>query len=418
MLSDQGYNQTFGQASADPYLARTLVKQGEVLPNYYAVAGSELANEVALVSGQGPTQDTLADCPNYTDIQPGTRGARGQVMGNGCVYPQSTKTLTGELTKAHHVWRAYLQTSRTASQICHAPAAGQATPTQPAPNDPYVDWRNPFLYFKSLTGPSACSGHDVTLGRLTSDLSSAKTTPTLSYIVPDVCHDGSDTPCATGAPAGMGPADDFLKYVVPLIEHSPAYKAGGLIAITFDEAPQSGPNADQSSCCNNPTYPNAPANSSSSSTSTKTTDLDDHEHRHRSDDQHHHGHRSDAPATVVPAPTTSTTTVPAPTIPATTTSTSTTTGTSTSTTTAAGNHDRLDHDQSAAVPGLRRDQPDRRRWSGRAAALVQVRLSRHVRGHRLLQSLLAAGQPREAAGRAADRLRHGPEPGPLRGRRL
>jgi hypothetical protein len=67
-----------------------------------------------------------------------------------------------------------------------------------------------------------------------------------------------------------------LKSVVPEIERSAAYKTDGLIAITFDQAPQSGPNADQSSCCGNPTYPNVPASTppssgASGSTTTGTT---------------------------------------------------------------------------------------------------------------------------------------------------
>jgi hypothetical protein len=55
---------------------------------------------------------------------------------------------------------------------------------------------------------------------------------------------------------------------VPAIEASPAYKDGGLIAITFDEAPQSGPNADSSGCCNTPAYPNMPAATAPASTTT------------------------------------------------------------------------------------------------------------------------------------------------------
>jgi len=45
-LSDQGYNQTFGHTGNDPYLAKTLAAQGELLTNYYAVAGGSLANEI------------------------------------------------------------------------------------------------------------------------------------------------------------------------------------------------------------------------------------------------------------------------------------------------------------------------------------------------------------------------------------
>ena len=45
--------------------------------------------------------------------------------------------------------------------------------------------------------------------------------------------------------------------MVPEIKRSAAYKDGGLIAITFDQAPQTGPHADPSACCSSPTsYPN------------------------------------------------------------------------------------------------------------------------------------------------------------------
>src|SRR5262249_53133244 len=52
-LADQGYSQTFG--STDSYMAKTLPKQGKLMTYYYAVAGGDLANQIALVSGQGPT---------------------------------------------------------------------------------------------------------------------------------------------------------------------------------------------------------------------------------------------------------------------------------------------------------------------------------------------------------------------------
>ena len=46
---------------------------------------------------------------------------------------------------------------------------------------------------------------------------------------------------------------------MPQIEKSRAYKEGGLIAITFDQAPQTGPNADASGCCMTSAFPNLPA---------------------------------------------------------------------------------------------------------------------------------------------------------------
>ena len=49
-------NQAFTPTSPAPYLATTLTSQGELLSNYYAVTQGELANEIALMSGQGPNK--------------------------------------------------------------------------------------------------------------------------------------------------------------------------------------------------------------------------------------------------------------------------------------------------------------------------------------------------------------------------
>jgi hypothetical protein len=49
----------------------------------------------------------------------------------------------------------------------------------------------------------------------------------------------------------------LLKTVVPEIVASPAYELeGGLIAITFAQAPAVGPSADSSACCVTPEFPN------------------------------------------------------------------------------------------------------------------------------------------------------------------
>ncbi len=284
VLSEHGFTEAFGPGSSATYLAKTLPSQGELLSNYYAVAQGALANEVALVSGQGPTPQTDEDCPTFADITPGAAGAEGQVAGAGCVYPASTLTLADELTSAGKSWKAYVEGigSGTAGEpaTCRHPAIGAADPDHVASaTDPYVTWRNPFVYFHSLIDGTACAKQDVGLEQLTSDLKSEADTPSLSYIVPGRCHDGSEEPCSPGAPAGLGAADSFLETVVPEIERSPAYAKGGLIAITFDEAPQSGPNADQSACCETPAYPNlagvttttGTATTASAGTGTETT---------------------------------------------------------------------------------------------------------------------------------------------------
>jgi hypothetical protein len=261
VLDAHGFTEAFGASSPATYLAKTLPSQGELLRNYYSVAGGALANEIALIGGQGPTPQTVADCPTFTDIAPGTIGAEEQVAGAGCVYPAQTPTLAGELTAAGKSWKAYVEGvgSGAAGEpaTCRHPALGSADPDQTAtPTDPYVTWRNPFVYFHSLIDGSACAKGDVGLEQLAPDLKKAADTPSLAYIVPDRCHDGSEQPCAPGAPAGLLAADSFLQTIVPEIERSAAYREGGLIAITFDQAPQSGPNADPSACCETPQYPN------------------------------------------------------------------------------------------------------------------------------------------------------------------
>jgi hypothetical protein len=264
MLSDEPYASVFGPSSAASYLSGALEHKGELLVRYDAVAHEELADELALISGQGPTAETAANCPNYTEIAGAGTGPEEQVLGSGCVYPAATQTLAGQLTARHLTWRAYVQGIDEAgvqAGACAHPALGQADPTaaQTASTGAYATFRNPFVYFASIINSPSCAADDVGLASLKDDLTAVKSTPNFSYIVPDRCYDGNPTPCTPGAPAGMVPADMFLKQLVPAITASAAYKESGLLVITVDEAPSSGAFADSSSCCGQPLFPNDPS---------------------------------------------------------------------------------------------------------------------------------------------------------------
>jgi phosphatidylinositol-3-phosphatase len=274
MLDDEPYATVFGPASPAHYLAGTLERKGELLVRYYAVAHEQLANGIALLSGQGPTPQTAQNCPTYEDLTPGTVGAEEQVSGSGCVYPSATQTLAGQLTAKHLTWKAYMEGMDEGSGAigigdppaadgpCGHPAIGAADPTSaltPPAGQPYATWRNPFVYFHSVIDSSECASDDVGLSSLKADLASAKRTPSFSYIVPGRCDDGNATPCAPGQAAGMVAANGFLQKVVPEILASKAYKENGLLVITVDEAPSSGEYADSSSCCGQPHFPNLPA---------------------------------------------------------------------------------------------------------------------------------------------------------------
>lgn len=260
MLGENGFEEAFGAGSAAPYLAKTLPAKGELLTNYYAVAGGDLANQIALLSGQGPTSDTVQDCPRYEDVVPGTVSAEGQVEGNGCVYPAGTETLPSQLGLLGMEWKAYVEgVGNDPSQQagCRHPAPGGEELRSPAPGDAYLAWRDPFVYFHSIVDSPECAERVVGLDRLGPDLESTEA-PTFSYIVPDACHDGGQIPCEAGLPAGPAETEPFLREVVPEILASPAYEEGGLIAITSSLAAQGGEAPDSSACCLYPTYPNLP----------------------------------------------------------------------------------------------------------------------------------------------------------------
>ncbi|HWX75493.1 MAG TPA: alkaline phosphatase family protein, partial [Solirubrobacteraceae bacterium] len=216
---------------------------------------------------QGPTPQTAANCPLYSDIAPGGVGADGQVSGQGCVYPAATGTLPAQLAAKHRRWRAYVQgVGEGGSAPCAHPVLGQSDPSAGPSTPAYATWRNPVVYFHSLSDARACQQNDVGLSKLAADLASPKRTPSLSYIAPDRCHDGDANPCAPGAPAGLAASDPFLKRVVPEILASKAYKNGGLLAITVDQAPASGEFADSSSCCGQPQFPNLAASAPAGAT--------------------------------------------------------------------------------------------------------------------------------------------------------
>ncbi|HET7508152.1 MAG TPA: zinc ribbon domain-containing protein, partial [Solirubrobacterales bacterium] len=121
VLGEGGYEETFGEASTSAYFKEELPAQGELLTNYFAVTKGELANQIALLSGQGPTPETAAGCPTYADVSPGTESTEGQVEGNGCIYPATTETLPAQLAEKKLAWRAYVDRDEAAEE---APAAG------------------------------------------------------------------------------------------------------------------------------------------------------------------------------------------------------------------------------------------------------------------------------------------------------
>ena len=252
-LENEGLSQSFGDPSADPYLARTLPRMGALLKNYFAVGHDSLDNYIAQISGQAPDPATQNDCGKWTRFEPANhvRPPFDQLVGNGCVYPASVPTLGNQLSQAKLSWKGYMQdmgnvpsrdhtTMTKQGPACGHPVIGTNDDTEGAvAADQYATRHEGFMYFESvIANQSFCDQHIVSFQPLLHDLASATTTPAFSWISPNLCFDGHDAPCVTGDPGGLTEIDAFLQIWIPQILNSPAYKQNGLIVITFDEGQQ------------------------------------------------------------------------------------------------------------------------------------------------------------------------------------
>ncbi len=73
MLENNDYSATFGNPSADPYLATTLPSEGALLKNYYGIGHFSNDNYAGFISGQPPNsrQPDRLHRRGYVDFPPG-----------------------------------------------------------------------------------------------------------------------------------------------------------------------------------------------------------------------------------------------------------------------------------------------------------------------------------------------------------
>lgn len=270
VLENESYESTFGDPTADPYLAQTLPAEGALLQDYYATGHESNDNYISLVSGQPPNTENQADCQVFSDFLGAVTLPGGVEGGEGCVYPASVANIGTQLTGAKRTWKAYEQDMgndpNRETAACGHPAVGSIDETQKAEaGDGYAARHDPFVYFHSVIDEQTyCDQHVVALGSptgampaaalrgetgLAKDLTHAGKTPSFSFITPNLCQDGHDYPCVneTGGTSALADIDGFLETWVPLITSSPAFRHNGLLEITFDES--DGPTSDSSSCC-------------------------------------------------------------------------------------------------------------------------------------------------------------------------
>jgi hypothetical protein len=257
MLENEGFDTTFSAQPRAPYLADTLRKAGAFLRQYYGTGHLSLDNYISLISGIAPNPKTQADCGIYEDFIETGIAPDGQPIGTGCVYPAHVATIANQLDAAHLTWRGFMEDMgkdpTRESATCGHPQLGTVDPTISAsPTDQYAAKHDPFVYFHAVIDSATCARNVVPLSKFEQTLKSARNTPNYSFITPNLCHDGHDRHCKSGETGSLEGADAFLQHWIPIIQKSPAYKADGMIIITFDEALS----IDATACCDEQSGPN------------------------------------------------------------------------------------------------------------------------------------------------------------------
>jgi phosphatidylinositol-3-phosphatase len=192
MLENKEYSSLLDNPAA-PYFNSLAAKYG-LATNYYATGHPSQPNYVALVAG-----------------------SVAGVTGDG-EYDLGRASLFSQLAAAGLPWRDYAQ---DLPGVCFTGTSGGGGPDGPGAPGPYARKHNPAISFTSVSAdPVQCAniqplaGFDPAAGAY-------------EFIVPNLVNDMHDGTIAQG--------DAFLSAFVPLITSSPAFAAGGVLLITFDE---------------------------------------------------------------------------------------------------------------------------------------------------------------------------------------
>ena len=190
VMENRSYSQVIDDGDA-PFINALAARYG-LATDYHGVARPSQPNYLALISGstQGVSDDGVHDL--------------------------DAKTLLDQLEADGHSWHVYAE---------NVPAGcyrGATARNGPDGDGTYTRKHEPAISFLSISGsPSRC-------GHITNLASFAPTAADFNLIIPNLCHDMHD--CSTRA------GDNWLAQFVPPLLASDAFRQGGLLVLTFDEA--------------------------------------------------------------------------------------------------------------------------------------------------------------------------------------
>jgi phosphatidylinositol-3-phosphatase len=243
MLENESFSATWSPSSPAKYL-NSLVPSGAFVPRYYATGHVSLDNYIALTSGvAGPLI-----LPTYTDCL----GLSLFVCAHDVSAAASSGSIADQVEATGQTWKEYADgTSAPCVHGSYSPTAtrdtfqgDQSKPESSTAGPNYADRHVPFLYYTNIIGKRArCAAHLRPFTELSADVAN-NALPAYSFVTPDTCNDGHDSPCADGRPGGLTSADAFLSANLPsLLTYLSTHD--GLLLITFDE----GSPSDTGGCC-------------------------------------------------------------------------------------------------------------------------------------------------------------------------
>jgi hypothetical protein len=159
------------------------------------------------------------DLPNYLWLEAGTNFGVTDNNTPSVNSQNTTSHLVSLLTAAGKTWKSYNE--GIDGSTCPLTSVAQ-----------YSVYTNPFVYFDDVTGNQSassptCMANVRPFSELFTDLLN-NTLANYTFITPNSCDSMGTCSVATG--------DAWLALNVPIILNSPAYQAGGLLLITWDQA--------------------------------------------------------------------------------------------------------------------------------------------------------------------------------------
>jgi hypothetical protein len=209
VMENQDWSSIKGNKSA-PYINQTVLPQASHAEQYFNPA------------------HTHPSLPNYIWMEAGTNFGIADDL-SPLVHHQTTTqhlvTLLKNAPTGGVEWRAYEEN-----------ISGKDCPVYDKP--PYVVKHNPFVYFNDVVDPNNpnsayCLTHIRPFEELARDLAN-NSVASYNFITPNICDDMHDSCSPLRNKIAQG--DAWLAKNLPGILNSPAYRDGGVVFITWDEA--------------------------------------------------------------------------------------------------------------------------------------------------------------------------------------